>query len=66
MAKNDLLKELADANQKNKDIKSLLKAKPVKEGNYIAKIADYTVNNSRVTVKYELSDEDNNTYNIRE
>lgn len=66
MAKADLLKQVAEANQKIKDVKSILKAKPVKEGNYVAKIADYTVNNNRVSVKYALTDEDSNTYNIRE
>lgn len=66
MAKQDLLNEVKEAKQKSEDLKNLLVAKPVKEGPYVAKIADVTVNNNRITVKYTLTDVDNNTYTVRE
>ena len=66
MAKADLLKQVAEANQKNKDLRSKFKVKPVADGNYVTKITDVTFQNTRFTVVYGLSDEEGNSYTVKE
>lgn len=54
MAKKDLIAQIAEQNKSNEDLKKMLVAKPLEEGPYIVSIKEYSVNNNRVSISYNL------------